>query len=202
MHRGILPEHLLCLVPTEARRGQQMPWNYSRRWLECTIWVLGTDPRCFGSAASALSCHATSSLQPPNSTLDLNHQQTKSWCCCEVVCSHKDGHSPWSMSSFSRAFLFRDKAFHEGSRQVCLGMKGISDQSSYIMPYVSILIVHYLLFSSVIVVLGPHLCCYVCMSSFLSSAALSFFVRTCGSSPGMEVHSHLLPAWDCTESFC
>lgn len=29
------------------------------------------------------------------------------------------------------------------------------------MPYMPILIVHYLLFSGVIVFLGPHLCCYV-----------------------------------------
>ena len=40
----------------EGGRGPQIPWNWSYTWLWAAMWVLGTEPRSFAKATSALSC--------------------------------------------------------------------------------------------------------------------------------------------------
>lgn len=41
-----------CLAPVAARRGRQIPWNRSHRWLGAALWVLGTETRSFERAAT------------------------------------------------------------------------------------------------------------------------------------------------------
>lgn len=43
-----------CLVPKEARRGRQIPWNWSCRWL-WTMWVLGIELWSSGKNSRAIS---------------------------------------------------------------------------------------------------------------------------------------------------
>ena len=45
---------LAILMSTKARRGNQIPWIWSYRWLWATVWILGTEsggcrraPQCF-----------------------------------------------------------------------------------------------------------------------------------------------------------
>lgn len=44
---GVLPTcmsmHHLCAMSKEARRGHQIPWSWSCRWLSATMWVLGIE---------------------------------------------------------------------------------------------------------------------------------------------------------------
>ncbi|CAO2597816.1 hypothetical protein LEMLEM_LOCUS9161 [Lemmus lemmus] len=42
-------------VPMESRGGHQVPWNWSYRWWQTAMWVLGLLPASSGRAASALS---------------------------------------------------------------------------------------------------------------------------------------------------
>lgn len=35
--------HHVCAVPVETRRGRQVSWDWSYRWLR--VWVLGIEPR-------------------------------------------------------------------------------------------------------------------------------------------------------------
>lgn len=44
------------LVPVEARRGPQIPWNWSYSQLGATMWVLGTQPWSNARAVRALDC--------------------------------------------------------------------------------------------------------------------------------------------------
>lgn len=48
------------LVPMEAGRRLQIPYNWSYGWLWAAVWLLGTEHRLSASAASALICWATS----------------------------------------------------------------------------------------------------------------------------------------------
>ena len=57
-----------CLVPTEARRGHRLPWNWSYRWLWATVWVLRIEP-ISGRVASVLNCWAISPVPYPQTLL-------------------------------------------------------------------------------------------------------------------------------------
>lgn len=35
----------MCLVPTAVRRKDWIPWNWSYKYLQTIIWVLGIEPR-------------------------------------------------------------------------------------------------------------------------------------------------------------
>lgn len=48
------------LVPKEVRKGCQMSWNWSFRWLWDNIWELGLKSRSSGQAGNALNCWAFS----------------------------------------------------------------------------------------------------------------------------------------------
>lgn len=37
----------MSAVPMEDRRGHQIPWDRSSRWLWTSVWVPGTDLRSF-----------------------------------------------------------------------------------------------------------------------------------------------------------
>lgn len=58
MYLGVLPAGMpVCCVhtvPTEARRGQQIPWNWSFRWLWTAMWVLEFEGDSSGPPTSAL----------------------------------------------------------------------------------------------------------------------------------------------------
>lgn len=49
---GVLPEymsmHHVCVVPTDARKGWQIPWDQNCRWLPATLQVLGLEPGSSG----------------------------------------------------------------------------------------------------------------------------------------------------------
>ena len=49
-----------CLVPTEVRRGLQIPWNWSYGWVWATVWVLKTESGSSARATSALNHWAIS----------------------------------------------------------------------------------------------------------------------------------------------
>lgn len=54
--------------PSEVRRGNSVPWNWSLKWLLAAMWVLGTKPKSSARAASALKCWV---LSPAPLTLSL-----------------------------------------------------------------------------------------------------------------------------------
>lgn len=35
----------VCLMPVEARRGYQIPWNWRYTWLLAALWMLGIELR-------------------------------------------------------------------------------------------------------------------------------------------------------------
>lgn len=43
-----------CLLPVEARKGHNMPWDWDYRWLLATTWVLGIKPMSSTRTAIAL----------------------------------------------------------------------------------------------------------------------------------------------------
>ena len=45
----------VCLLHSEAGGKHQAPWNWSERWLEAALWVLGTEPGSSARTASALT---------------------------------------------------------------------------------------------------------------------------------------------------
>lgn len=49
----------LSLVPAEARRGCQVPWNWSDKQLWAALWVLEIKPCCSAKAASALTAQSS-----------------------------------------------------------------------------------------------------------------------------------------------
>lgn len=64
MCTNVLPVYVYvphkCLVPTEARRGHWLPWNWSYRLLWISLWVSGTEPRSSPKAANAALSHSSS----------------------------------------------------------------------------------------------------------------------------------------------
>lgn len=42
-------------VPREARRGRQIPWDWSEKQLSAILWVLGIEPRSSERVASGLN---------------------------------------------------------------------------------------------------------------------------------------------------
>lgn len=56
----IFISYFMCMVPTEARRGHQVLWNWSYSWLRaaCGCWLLGTEPGSSGRVASAVTSWA------------------------------------------------------------------------------------------------------------------------------------------------
>lgn len=60
---GVLPtgmsvHHTYAWCFWRPKKGQQIAWNGSSRWLWAALWVLGTEPRSSGRAASTLSHRA------------------------------------------------------------------------------------------------------------------------------------------------
>lgn len=47
---------LACLVPKEASRGHQVPWNWKDRQLQAAAWMLGTKPEFSTGGVSAFTC--------------------------------------------------------------------------------------------------------------------------------------------------
>lgn len=45
----------VAYVCSEARGEQQVPWNWSYRWLLAIVWMLGTKPESFATVANALN---------------------------------------------------------------------------------------------------------------------------------------------------
>lgn len=59
-----------CLIPLEVRKGYQMPWNRSHKWLWATMWILIIGPGSFVKTRSTLNYWAIS-LAPIFSLLFL-----------------------------------------------------------------------------------------------------------------------------------
>lgn len=47
LHYCLCCSYLMCSVPVEARKGYQIPWDWSDRWLWATLWVLGMALNCW-----------------------------------------------------------------------------------------------------------------------------------------------------------
>lgn len=60
-----LSMHYICAVPIESRRGHQIPWEWSYRWLLATMWMLRTEPMSPGKAVSTVLLSTEPSLYPP-----------------------------------------------------------------------------------------------------------------------------------------
>ena len=54
--------YLKCLVTVEARKGHQIPWNWSYRQSWAVLWMLGTKLEFFERTASALTAEPPLSL--------------------------------------------------------------------------------------------------------------------------------------------
>lgn len=50
-----MPVHDMFAVPAEARKGYQMPWNWSYRRLLSTMWILGREPGSSKRTANGLN---------------------------------------------------------------------------------------------------------------------------------------------------
>jgi hypothetical protein len=46
----------MLVVPIEAGRGHQIPWNWIKVVVSFLMWVLGTEPLSFGRIAHSLNC--------------------------------------------------------------------------------------------------------------------------------------------------
>lgn len=56
--------------PVEARKGTQIPWNWSNGWLGATMWVLGAENRTLTSAGAS-SAHSPCAISPALSVVFL-----------------------------------------------------------------------------------------------------------------------------------
>lgn len=52
-------------VPKEARRGHQLPWNWSSKGLWPIMWILGAELKSPGRATSTLTCRAIPPISRP-----------------------------------------------------------------------------------------------------------------------------------------
>lgn len=52
----------VCMVPTEARRGHWIPWDWRYRQLKSTMWVLRTEPESSAKAGLLTTEHLSSPL--------------------------------------------------------------------------------------------------------------------------------------------
>ena len=66
--------HHVCAVPVETRRGRQVSWDWSYRWLR--VWVLGIEPRSSTRAASPFNTGPTLQSQNPTLKVTQTNKQT------------------------------------------------------------------------------------------------------------------------------